>query len=71
MAKQMADKADAVFWSVLILVMLGAWIGLGVTKPKSSQYCNNVASGAWPDYEKGRYKTDCGGKDPPKFIEKD
>lgn len=31
------------------------------------RYCNNVRDGVWPDYEPGRYKDECGGKDPPKF----
>lgn len=36
---------------------------------ESQRYCDNVRKGAWPDYERGRYKKECGGEDAPKFNE--
>jgi hypothetical protein len=33
---------------------------------QQQQYCNNVRDGVWPDYH-GTFKSECGGKDPPKF----
>lgn len=69
-----ASKAATVYklaiWLVVI-VFVGMILAGGPDEVEAErqQYCNNVRDGIWPDYDAGRYKLDCGGKDPPKFNE--
>lgn len=72
---RLADELDMKFVVVLGLSAVLAVTVLGCIKKSEvdeelAQYCNNVARGSWPDYEPGRFKRDCGGTEPPRFIEK-
>ena len=56
-------------WLVVIMAVGTLVAGPDEVELEQRQYCNNVRDGVWPDYEPGRYKRECGGKDPPKFNE--
>lgn len=63
----------AMLWAVLTVFAL-AMVIVGKmertdAKLNQLQYCNNVRDGVWPDYERGRYKLECGGNEPPPFNE--
>ena len=69
---EIANEADRRFLAVMAVGMILAAIVLGCSGPNEielerQQYCNNVREGVWPDYQKGRFKSECGGEDPPKF----
>lgn len=57
------------------LLLIGACVVIvGIMDKQDAElehkaYCNNVREGVWPDYKPGRYKDECGGKDPPPFNE--
>lgn len=60
--------------AVGLIAILTAFIVVGIMDKQDAEleqqrYCNNVRDGVWPDYEPGRYKLECGGKNPPKFHE--
>ena len=69
-----ANAADRRFLAVMVAGLVAAAAVLGCMGPdelelEQQQYCNNVRDGIWPDYERGRFKSECGGEDPPKFRE--
>lgn len=70
---EIANAADRRFLAVIAAGIIAATV-LGCMGPdelelEQQQYCNNVRDGIWPDYERGRFKSECGGEDPPKFQE--
>lgn len=67
-----ANAADKRFLAVMAVGMILGAVVLGCMGPdevelEQQQYCNNVRDGIWPDYDKGRFKSECGGENPPKF----
>lgn len=57
-----------------LLFIAAAFIVVGMMDKQDAEleqqrYCNNVRDGVWPDYERGRYKLECGGNEPPLFNE--
>ena len=57
---------------VSLVMILAAAILVGIlnkqeVEQQQTEYCEMVGGGYWPDYHNS-YKNECGGKDPPKFV---